>query len=206
MLNGMIVEPVDNVVVAIEPVKKGETVTYMCAGEEKRLTAAEDITIYHKLAACDIAKGQPIVKYGEHIGLAANPLIGQLSDLIVKEGGTSILSETTEFIGAEHLLARRAINKEVHDRIFEIVHRYEDSLRLVGEEVREGNPSPGNKAGGLTCLEEKSLGCIHKGGHSPVMAVYDYAKQVEAKQGLVIMDTPGNDPSSVAAMVAGGAW
>ncbi|CAN4000400.1 hypothetical protein ICNMLN_ICNMLN_02480, partial [Dysosmobacter welbionis] len=87
-------------------------------------------------------------------GLAANPLIGQLSDLIVKEGGTSILSETTEFIGAEHLLARRAINKEVHDRIFEIVHRYEDSLRLVGEEVREGNPSPGNKAGGLTCLEE----------------------------------------------------
>ena len=61
----------DNVVVAIEPVKKGETVTYMCAGEEKRLTAAEDITIYHKLAACDIAKGQPIVKYGEHIGLAA---------------------------------------------------------------------------------------------------------------------------------------
>ena len=74
MLNGMIVEPVDNVVVAIEPVKKGETVTYMCAGEEKRLTAAEDITIYHKLAACDIAKGQPIVKYGEHIGLAARDI------------------------------------------------------------------------------------------------------------------------------------
>ena len=73
MLNGMIVEPVDNVVVAIEPVKKGETVTYMCAGEEKRLTAAEDITIYHKLAACDIAKGQPIglaardIKAGEHV-------------------------------------------------------------------------------------------------------------------------------------------
>ncbi|MGI5987089.1 MAG: UxaA family hydrolase [Dysosmobacter sp.] len=138
-------------------------------------------------------------------GLAANPLIGQLSDLIVKEGGTSILSETTEFIGAEHILARRAATPEVHDRIFEIVHRYEKALQLVGEEVREGNPSPGNKAGGLTCLEEKSLGCIHKGGHSPVNAVYDYAKQVEAKQGLVIMDTPGNDPSSVAGMVAGGA-
>ena len=138
-------------------------------------------------------------------GLAANPLIGQLSDLIVKEGGTSILSETTEFIGAEHILARRAATPEVHDRIFEIVHRYEKALQLVGEEVREGNPSPGNKAGGLTSLEEKSLGCIHKGGHSPVNAVYDYAKQVEAKQGLVIMDTPGNDPSSVAGMVAGGA-
>lgn len=138
-------------------------------------------------------------------GLASNPLIGQLSDLIIKEGGTSILSETTEFIGAEHILARRAATPEVHDRIYEIVHRYEKALQLVGEEVREGNPSPGNKAGGLTCLEEKSLGCIHKGGHSPVMAVYDYAKQVEAKSGLVIMDTPGNDPSSVAGMVAGGA-
>lgn len=138
-------------------------------------------------------------------GLAANPLIGQLSDLIVKEGGTSILSETTEFIGAEHILARRAATPEVRDRIFEIVHRYEKSLQLVGEEVREGNPSPGNKAGGLTCLEEKSLGCIHKGGHTAVNAVYDYAKQVDAKQGLVIMDTPGNDPSSVAGMVAGGA-
>ena len=138
-------------------------------------------------------------------GLAANPLIGQLSDLMVKEGGTSILSETTEFIGAEHILARRAATKEVHDRIYEIVHRYEKALRLVGEEVREGNPSPGNKAGGLTTLEEKSLGCIHKGGHTAINAVYDYAKQVKAKSGLVIMDTPGNDPSSVAGMVAGGA-
>ena len=138
-------------------------------------------------------------------GLAANPVIGEMSDRIVAAGGTSILSETTEFIGAEHILARRAATPEVHDRIFEIVHRYEAALRLVGEEVREGNPSPGNKAGGITTLEEKSLGCIHKGGHSPVNAVYDYGKQVEAKQGLVIMDTPGNDPSSVAAMVAGGA-
>lgn len=138
-------------------------------------------------------------------GLAANVLIGEMSDRIVAEGGTSILSETTEFIGAEHILARRAANKEVHDRIFEIVHRYEKALQLVGEEVREGNPSPGNKAGGITTLEEKSLGCIHKGGHTTVNAVYDYAKQVEPKSGLVIMDTPGNDPSSVAAMVAGGA-
>ena len=138
-------------------------------------------------------------------GLAANPVIGEMSDRIVAAGGTSILSETTEFIGAEHILARRAATPEVHDRIFEIVHRYEAALRLVGEEVREGNPSPGNKAGGITTLEEKSLGCIHKGGHSPINAVYDYAKQVQSKQGLVVMDTPGNDPSSVAAMVAGGA-
>lgn len=138
-------------------------------------------------------------------GLAANPVIGQMSDLMVEAGGTSILSETTEFIGAEHILAKRAVNAEVHDQILNIVHRYEKALQRVGEEVREGNPSPGNKAGGITTLEEKSLGCIHKGGHSPVSAVYDYAKQITSKSGLVIMDTPGNDPSSVAGMVAGGA-
>ena len=122
-------------------------------------------------------------------GLAANPTIGELSDRLVDLGATSILSETTEFIGAEHILG--------------IVHRYEHALQLVGEEVREGNPSPGNKAGGLTTLEEKSLGCIHKGGHRTIQAVYDYGKQVDTT-GLVIMDTPGNDPSSVAGMVAGG--
>ncbi|AOY77938.1 UxaA family hydrolase [Clostridium formicaceticum] len=137
-------------------------------------------------------------------GLASNPLIGELSDRLVAHGATSILSETTELIGAEHLLAERAKTPEVRDRIYEIVYRYEKALQSVGEEVREGNPSPGNKAGGLTTLEEKSLGCIHKGGHTEITAVYDYAKQVSEK-GLVIMDTPGNDPSSVAAMVAGGA-
>ena len=138
-------------------------------------------------------------------GLAANPAIGAMSDLVVKAGGTSILSETSEFIGAEHILARRAANKEVHDRIYEITTRFENHFHAVGEDVRAGNPSPGNKAGGITTLEEKSLGCIHKGGHSTINAVYDYAKQVKSKQGLVIMDTPGKDPASVAAMVAGGA-
>ena len=138
-------------------------------------------------------------------GLAANPLIGQLSDLIVKEGGTSILSETTEFIGAEHLLARRAINKEVHDRIFEIVHRYEDSLRLVGEEVREGNPlSPGNKAGGLTCLEEKSLGASTRAAIAlswRSMTTPSRWRPSRAWSSWI----PRQRPSSVAAMVAGGA-
>lgn len=137
-------------------------------------------------------------------GLASNPLVGALSDRLVEHGATSILSETTEFIGAEHILAKRAKNEEVRDRIYDIVHRYEKALQLVGEEVRDGNPSPGNKAGGLTTLEEKSLGCIHKGGHTVINAVFDYAKEVTEK-GLVIMDTPGNDPSSVAGMIAGGA-
>lgn len=138
-------------------------------------------------------------------GLAANPVLGATCDLLVEAGGTAVLSETTEFIGAEHILARRAKDNEVHDRIYEIVKRYEEHIfKNTGEDVRDGNPSPGNKDGGLTTLEEKSLGCIHKGGSTPVNAVYDYSKQLKTNEGLVIMDTPGNDPSSVAGMIAGG--
>ena len=137
-------------------------------------------------------------------GLASNPLIGEACDRLVDMGATAVLSETTEFIGAEHILARRGRTPEVSRRIYDIVHRFENSLKLVVEDVRDGNPSPGNMEGGLTTLEEKSLGCIHKGGHRPVEAVYEYSEIID-KKGLVIMDTPGNDPSSVAAMVAGGA-
>jgi altronate dehydratase large subunit len=136
-------------------------------------------------------------------GLAANPLIGEISDRLAALGGTSVLSETTEFAGAEHILAARARTEEIGERIRYIVKRYEDAFRLLGADIRDGNPSPGNIRGGISTLEEKSLGCIHKGGHAPVEAVYDYAKQIAAR-GLVIMDTPGNDASSVAGMVAGG--
>lgn len=138
-------------------------------------------------------------------GLASNVVIGALSDRLVDEGATTVLSETTEFIGAEHLLAKRGVTPEVGQRVLDIVRRYEESFRRAGEDVRSGNPTPGNKAGGLTTLEEKSLGCIHKGGTRPIQQVYDYAKQIPVEQkGLVIMDTPGNDPASMAGMVAGG--
>ena len=137
-------------------------------------------------------------------GLAANVLIGEMSDRMVELGGTSILSETTEFIGAEHILARRGKTKEISDRIYQIVHDYEHAIKLVGHDIREGNPSPGNKEGGLTTLEEKSLGCIHKGGKSTINAVYDYAEQLKTGEGLIIMDTPSNDAASVAGLIAGG--
>lgn len=166
--------------------------------EEASLLRREEFPISELIVGTECGGSDPTS------GLASNPVVGELSDRLVDLGATSILSETTEFIGAEHILARRGKTKEISDRIYEIVHRYENALRLVGEEVRDGNPSPGNKAGGLTTLEEKSLGCIHKGGHREISAVYDYAKQVDEK-GLVIMDTPGNDPSSVAGMIAGGA-
>ncbi|MDD3570495.1 MAG: UxaA family hydrolase [Lachnospiraceae bacterium] len=139
-------------------------------------------------------------------GIAANPVIGGLSDLLVAQGATSILSETTEFVGAEQILAARAKNQEVHDRILEIVARYEQHFINNNEDVRYGNPTPGNIEGGLTTLEEKSLGCIRKGGSTMVNAVYDYGKQINsADKGLIIMDTPGNDASSIAGMIAGGA-
>lgn len=139
-------------------------------------------------------------------GLASNPVVGNLSDRLVELGATSVLSETTEFIGAEHILARRAKNEEVKNDIFKIIKRFEKHIAInTGLDVRCGNPSPGNKDGGLTTLEEKSLGCIHKGGESTINKVYDYAKQMNGKEGLVIMDTPGNDSSSVAGMIAGGA-
>ena len=136
-------------------------------------------------------------------GLVANPVVGRLSDLLVNLGGTAMFSETTELIGAEHLLAERAASPQVGRKIFEIVERRENHLRSVNEDVRSGQPSPGNKEGGLSTIEEKSLGCIHKGGTSPVMEIVDYAQNPESK-GLVIMDTPGYDVVSVTAKVAGG--
>ena len=136
-------------------------------------------------------------------GLAANPLVGEVADSIIASGGTAVLSETTEFIGAEKLLAKRAVNAHVSAQILEIVRHYEDAMKCVNDDVRKRNPSPGNKAGGITTLEEKSLGCIYKSGHSPIQAVYDYAQDIHHK-GLVIMDTPGNDPISMSGMAAGG--
>jgi altronate dehydratase large subunit len=136
-------------------------------------------------------------------GLVANPVIGRVSDLLIDLGGTVMFSETTEIIGAEHLLAQRAASPEVSSKIFEIVKRRESYLRGVGEDLRSGQPSPGNKAGGLSTIEEKSLGCIHKGGTRPIMEILDYASDPK-KKGLVIMDTPGYDVLSVTAKVAGG--
>lgn len=101
-------------------------------------------------------------------------------------------------------MARRAKSKEVGDQLIKIVKDYENYVKMFGAEMREGNPSPGNMAGGLTTLEEKSLGCIHKAGHKTLNNVYAYADAIKAHEGLVVMDTPGNDPSSVGGIIAGG--
>ena len=137
-------------------------------------------------------------------GLASNPTCGVASDKLVALGGTSILSETTEFIGAEHVVARRGINEKVSQDILALVRGCEKRAMALGEDIRGGQPTPGNIEGGLTSIEEKSLGCIHKSGTAPFQGVLDYA-EIPSGKGLYIMDTPGQDIESITGMVAGGA-
>jgi altronate dehydratase len=135
-------------------------------------------------------------------GITANPLVGRVSDTIVQRGGTIVLSETPEVFGAEHLLLNRSNNSEVRERLLGKLSWWQDYVNRIGASL-EDNPSPGNKAGGLTNICEKSLGAITKSGTTPLMAVYDYAEMIQAT-GFVFMDSPGNDPVSITGMVAGG--
>lgn len=136
-------------------------------------------------------------------GITANPALGAAVDLLVRHGGTAILSETPEIYGAEHLLTRRAVSRAVGEKLVSRIKWWEDyTAREKGE--MNNNPSPGNKAGGLTTILEKSLGAVAKGGTTNLVDVYEYAQPVTAK-GFVYMDTPGYDPVSATGQVAGGA-
>src|SRR5215470_9145429 len=136
-------------------------------------------------------------------GITANPALGAAVDLLVRHGGTAILSETPEIYGAEHLLTRRAVSREVGEKLVDRIHWWEQYTERLGGEMNN-NPSPGNKAGGLTTILEKSLGAVAKGGTTGLMGVYEYAQRVTAN-GFVFMDTPGYDPVSATGQVAGGA-
>ena len=136
-------------------------------------------------------------------GITANPALGAAVDMLVRHGGTAILSETPEIYGAEHLLTRRAATPDVGQKLVDLIHWWEDYCARNGGEMNN-NPSPGNKAGGLTTILEKSLGAAAKGGTTSLNGVYRYAEPVTAK-GFVYMDTPGYDPVSATGQVAGGA-
>lgn len=136
-------------------------------------------------------------------GISANPALGAAVDLLVAQGGTAILSETPEVYGAEHLLTARAVSPAVAERLMQRIHWWEDYTRQHHGDMNN-NPSPGNKAGGITTILEKSLGAVAKGGSTGLMAVYEYAEPVR-EHGLVFMDTPGYDPVSATGQVAGGA-
>jgi altronate hydrolase len=135
-------------------------------------------------------------------GITANPALGVASDELVRYGGTSVLAETPEIYGAEHLLTRRAVSREVGEKLVSVIKWWEEHARMHNATI-DNNPSPGNKEGGLTTIYEKSLGAVAKGGQSALAAVYDYAAPITTP-GFGFMDTPGYDPVSMTGLVTGG--
>jgi altronate dehydratase len=135
-------------------------------------------------------------------GITANPALGVASDELVRYGGTSVLAETPEIYGAEHLLTRRAVTQQVGEKLVDLIHWWEGHVRQYNSTI-DNNPSHGNKQGGLTTIYEKSLGAVAKGGQSPLAAVYHYAEPIRSA-GFCFMDTPGYDPVSMTGLVAGG--
>ena len=136
-------------------------------------------------------------------GIASNPAVGNLSDRLVDLGASTIMSESIEWIGGEHVLARRAATPEIHNQIIKVCEDYEKHLLAAEQDCRAGQPTPGNKDGGLSTIDEKSLGCIFKGGTRPIVEVLEQAER-PTKQGAIVMDTAGYDISSVTSMVAAG--
>ncbi len=182
-------------------------------GTRKTVEAAQDV-IRDMLPAANTAKRQPIPASALSValqcggsdaysGITANPALGAAADLLIRHGGTGILAETPEIYGAEHLLTRRAISGEVAEKLIERIRWWEAYCERNGGEMNN-NPSPGNKAGGLTTILEKSLGATAKGGTTNLTGVYRYAEQV-TEPGFAFMDSPGYDPASVTGQVASGA-
>ncbi|HEX6793509.1 MAG TPA: altronate dehydratase family protein [Casimicrobiaceae bacterium] len=179
-----------------------KTIAHGIATIESMLPHANDV-VREPVPASHLTIGLQCGGSDGYSGITANPTLGAAVDLLVRNGGTAILSETPEIYGAEHLLTRRAVSHEVGEKLVARLRWWEDyTTRERGE--MNNNPSPGNKAGGLTTILEKSLGAVAKGGTTNLVDVYQYAQPVTAK-GFVYMDTPGYDPVSATGQVAGGA-
>ncbi|MCL2595260.1 MAG: altronate dehydratase family protein [Promicromonosporaceae bacterium] len=180
-----------------------------------RATIAAGVAAVHRLLAavnnrrreeCDVRElvlGLNCGGSDGYSGITANPALGWASDRLVVYGATSVLAETPEVFGAEHLLTRRAVTVEVGEKLVERIEWWK-SYVAAGEGSLDNNPSPGNKAGGLTTILEKSLGAVAKGGQADLAAVYEYADPIVPHAGFTFMDTPGYDPVSVTGLVAGG--
>ena len=176
---------------------------------EKAVRAARDMASeagMQQKELCDISELLLGIECGGSdatSGIASNPAVGELSDNMVDLGASTIMSESIEWIGGEHVLAKRAATPEIHNQVIKICKDYEEHLMSAGQDCRAGQPTPGNKAGGLSTLDEKSLGCIRKGGTRPIVEVLQQAEH-PTKQGAIVMDTAGYDISSVTSMVAAG--
>lgn len=176
---------------------------------EKAVRAARDMAseaAMQQKELCDISELLLGIECGGSdatSGIASNPAVGELSDQLVDIGASTIMSESIEWIGGEHILAKRAATPEIHNQIIQICKDYEIHLEGAGQDCRAGQPTPGNKTGGLSTLDEKSLGCIRKGGTRPIVEVLEQAER-PTKTGAIVMDTAGYDISSVTSMVAAG--
>jgi altronate dehydratase len=169
----------------------------------REMAAKADACTREPIPVSELVIGMQCGGSDGYSGITANPALGVASDLLVRHGGTTILSETSEIYGAEHLLTRRAVTAEIGQKLVDRIHWWEDyTARNKGE--MNNNPSPGNKRGGLTTILEKSLGAVAKGGSAPLAGVYLFAEPITQK-GFVFMDSPGYDPCSVTGQVASGA-
>jgi altronate hydrolase len=199
----------------LQPANLLRTFTMQDTGGTRKTIAAGVEAVRELLPAANAVTRQPVPASHLCVGLqcggsdgfssiTANPALGAAVDLLVRHGGTAILSETPEIYGVEHTLTRRAASREVGEKLVERI-RWWKEVYSVGRDVQiNGQVSPGNQAGGLANIFEKSLGSSMKGGTGPLIDVYRYAEPVTAK-GLVFMDTPGYDPVSATGQIAGGA-
>lgn len=169
----------------------------------KEMLPEADKVKREQVSAAHLVLGMECGGSDAYSGITANPAMGAAADLLVRHGGTAILSETTEIYGAEHLLTRRAKDADTAEKLVDRIRWWEEYTEKHGAMINN-NPTPGNKAGGLTTILEKSLGAVSKGGSTNLMEVYGYAESVKAK-GFVFMDTPGYDLASITGMIAGGA-
>jgi altronate hydrolase len=185
--------------------EQGGTVATVRAGVEAlkaMLPQANEVT-RETVPASELVLGLNCGGSDAYSGITANPALGAAVDILVRHGGTAVLGETPEIYGAEHLLTRRAVSPEIAEKLVERIRWWEEYTAKNNGSM-DNNPSPGNKAGGLTTILEKSLGAVAKGGTTNLTGVYRYAERVTAK-GFTFMDTPGYDPVSVTGIVAGGA-
>ncbi|MGF1544440.1 MAG: UxaA family hydrolase [Parvularculaceae bacterium] len=184
---------------------EGGTTATVRAGREmvgEMLDVANDVA-REPIPASELVLGLECGGSDGYSGITANPALGAAADLLVRHGGTAILSETPEIYGAEHLLTSRADTPEVAEKLKELIRWWEGYASQNGGKM-DNNPSHGNKAGGLTTIYEKSLGAVAKGGTTRLMDVYRYGEPID-KKGFVLMDSPGYDPMSITGQVASGA-
>ena len=184
------------------------------AGIQAGMDAAQRLVMQisgQQRGTCDISNLTMAIKCGGSdttSGMASNCVIGYVADKLVDLGATVVFGETTEFLGGEHILANRAVggpDGPVAKKIYEIVERMENRAKAIGEDMRGGQPTPGNIAGGLSSIEEKSLGAIVKSGHRPIQGVLEYTDRITDQKGLWIKDTPGREPEILTGMAATGA-